>query len=107
MIPSPHKSILNHKEDGKNIYLFESHPTATRLGEGYGGDKVGEAGWDACIPNLTPNGTDITSRIADDNIYLKIVFRNNSNVDSLKIATPVGKVNRDAAVIDPFTVNPE
>jgi hypothetical protein len=107
-VPADASTIVSHSTvDGRSVILIESHPTITRLGGCYGGDNIGEGGLDVCIPNVSPNGTDGISGTADDNIYLKIVFRNNSNGDRLRIATPDGKVNRDASAIDPYTDNPE
>ncbi|MFT6843478.1 MAG: hypothetical protein ACJASR_002259 [Psychroserpens sp.] len=101
-------TIISHSAvDGRNVILIESHPIITRTGGCYGDDKVGEGGLDVCIPNVSPNGSDGISGTSDDNVYLKIVFRNNSNGSRLRIVLPNGKVNRDASSKDPYISNPD
>jgi hypothetical protein len=101
-------TIISHSMvDGRNVILIESHPIITRTGGCYGDDKVGQGGLDVCIPNVSPNGSDGIAGTSDDNVYLKIVFRNNSNGSRLRIATQSGKVNRDASSKDPYISNPD
>ena len=101
-------TIISHSTiDGRNVILIESHPTITRTGGCYGNDKAGEGGLDVCIPNLSPNGSDGIAGTSDDNVYLKIVFRNNSNGNRLRFATPNGKINREASSKFTYKANPD
>jgi len=104
--PADSSTIVSHDSvDGRGVIRIESTDNL-RGGGCYGGDKIGEGGLDVCIPNMSPNGRDGMIGTDDDNIYLKIVFRNNSNGSRLRINTLGNKTNRDASNMDTYFDNP-